>query len=136
MIVRISCEDWVDGGWTIEESASFCCELKELGVDLVDCSSGGITPDAIKGPVAGKEQQPGYQVPLADRIRRESRLLTAAVGLISEPEHADNVIQEGQADIVLLGREILRTPHWPLRAAAILGIETDWPKQYRWAIPR
>lgn len=116
LAVRLSCTDWVEGGWTIEESVELARRLKGEGVDLVDCSSGGSAATA-KIPVG-----PGYQVPFAERIRREAGIATAAVGLITDPELADAIVREGRADIVLLARELLRDPHWPLRAAKALGV--------------
>jgi 2,4-dienoyl-CoA reductase-like NADH-dependent reductase (Old Yellow Enzyme family) len=117
LTVRLSCTDWVEGGWTIEESVELARRLKAEGVDLIDCSSGGAVADA-KIPVG-----PGYQVQFAERIRREAGIATAAVGLITEPAQADAIIREGQADEVLLAREFLRDPHWPLRAARVLGLK-------------
>jgi 2,4-dienoyl-CoA reductase-like NADH-dependent reductase (Old Yellow Enzyme family) len=95
-----------------------------LGVDLVDCSSGGLVPGATI-PTA-----PGYQVPFAERIRREAGLMTAAVGLIRDASQADQIIRQGQADMVLLARQMLREPNWPLKAARELGVKIDWPAQY------
>lgn len=115
LTVRISCTDWVEGGWDIEQSIALVNQLKAAGVDLIDCSSGGTVPDA-KVPVAA-----GYQVPFAERIRREANIATAAVGLITEPAHADEIIRNGRADVVLLAREFLREPYWPLKAASVLG---------------
>jgi 2,4-dienoyl-CoA reductase-like NADH-dependent reductase (Old Yellow Enzyme family) len=115
LTVRLSCTDWVEGGWTIEESVALARRLKAEGVDLIDCSSGGAVADA-KIPVS-----PGYQVQFAERIRRDAGIATAAVGLITEPAHADAIVREGRADVVLLAREFLRDPHWPLRAARALG---------------
>jgi 2,4-dienoyl-CoA reductase-like NADH-dependent reductase (Old Yellow Enzyme family) len=114
LTVRLSCTDWVPGGWDIEESVELAKRLKTEGVDLVDCSSGGTVPDA-KIPAG-----PGFQVPFAERIRREAGIATAAVGLISSPEHADAIIRQGRADLVLLGREFLRDPYWTIRAAKAL----------------
>ncbi|MBL9210031.1 MAG: NADH:flavin oxidoreductase/NADH oxidase [Opitutaceae bacterium] len=116
LTVRLSCTDWVEGGWTIDESVELARRLKTEGVDLIDCSSGGASPTA-KIPVG-----PGYQVPFAARIRREAGLATAAVGLITEPAQAADIIQQEQADLVLLAREFLRDPNWPLRAARELGV--------------
>jgi 2,4-dienoyl-CoA reductase-like NADH-dependent reductase (Old Yellow Enzyme family) len=115
LTVRLSCTDWVEGGWTIEESVELSRRLKGEGVDLIDCSSGGST-NAAKIPVG-----PGYQVPFAERIRREAGIATAAVGLITEPQQADEIIASGRADLVLLAREFLRRPNWPLHAARELG---------------
>ena len=113
--VRISCTDWMEGGWTIEESVELARRLRALGVDLVDCSSGGSSP-AAKPPIA-----PGWQVPFAERIRREAAVATAAVGMITEPAQADAIVREGRADLVLLARQLLREPYWPVRAARELG---------------
>ncbi|MFC4105144.1 NADH:flavin oxidoreductase/NADH oxidase [Micromonospora zhanjiangensis] len=124
VLARISATDWVDGGWTVSDSVVLAKELVAAGVDLVDCSSGGAVPGADI-PVG-----PGYQVPLAARVRREAGVPTGAVGLISEPEQAERIVADGQADLVLLGRELLRDPYWPRRAAAALGAEPAWPDQY------
>jgi 2,4-dienoyl-CoA reductase-like NADH-dependent reductase (Old Yellow Enzyme family) len=126
LAVRISCTDWVEGGWDIEQSVELARLLKTEGVDLVDCSSGGTTPDA-KIPTSA-----GYQVPFAERIRREAGIATAAVGLITEPEQAEEIIREGRADLVLLAREFLREPYWPRRAAMALGCKgaVTGPVQY------
>jgi len=121
LAVRISCTDWVEGGWDIEQSVELARHLKKEGVDLVDCSSGGTTPDA-KIPVAA-----GYQVPFAERIRREAGIATAAVGFITEPAQADEIIRNGCADLVLLAREFLREPYWPRRAAIALGRKEAMP---------
>jgi 2,4-dienoyl-CoA reductase-like NADH-dependent reductase (Old Yellow Enzyme family) len=123
--VRISASDWLNNGWDIEQSVALSDKLKSLGVDLIDCSSGGIVPGA-KIPVG-----PGYQTPFAARIRSEATIPTAAVGMITTPEQADHVIRTGQADMVLLGREFLRDPYWPLRAAKTLGHPVAAPVQYQ-----
>lgn len=115
LTVRLSCTDWIEGGWTIEESVDLAKRLAAEGVDLIDCSSGGAAPNA-KIPTA-----PGYQVPFAERVRREAEIATAAVGLITEPKQADEIIRAGQADLVLLARASLRDPNWPLHAARDLG---------------
>lgn len=125
LLVRISATDWVEGGWDLTESVVFAGRLRELGVDLVDVSSGGLDPRQ-QIPVA-----PGYQVPLAAAIRREAGIPTGAVGLITEPKQADDILRAGEADIVLLARQLLREPYWPLRAAAELGVDVEWPAQYR-----
>jgi 2,4-dienoyl-CoA reductase-like NADH-dependent reductase (Old Yellow Enzyme family) len=122
--LRISSSDWTEGGWTIEDSVALAKLVKPLGVDLIDASSGGIVPSA-KIPLG-----PGYQTPFAERIRRETGILTGAVGMIIAPEQAQHVIATGQADIVLLARELLRDPQWPLRAAHVLKQTVTWPKQY------
>lgn len=124
LFVRLSATDWMEGGWDLEQSLVFCGELKALGVDLVDASSGGLVPDA-KIPVG-----PGYQVPFAAAIRKETGVATAAVGFITEPAQAEKIVASGEADAVLLARELLRDPYWPLRAARELGADVPWPKQY------
>ncbi|MEO5958029.1 MAG: NADH:flavin oxidoreductase/NADH oxidase [Opitutaceae bacterium] len=116
--VRLSCSDWMDGGWTIEESVEFSRRLKAEGVDLIDASSGGTSNEA-KIPTGA-----GYQVPFAERIRREAGIATAAVGLITDPMQADQIVRNGQADLVLLARESLRDPNWPLRAARDLHVKS------------
>jgi 2,4-dienoyl-CoA reductase-like NADH-dependent reductase (Old Yellow Enzyme family) len=122
--VRISATDWVDGGWDIEQSVVLAQALREIGVDVIDCSSGGMIPDA-RIPAG-----PGFQVPFAERIRREAGLPTVAVGLITEPMQAEQILVTGQADAVALARELLRNPYWPLQAAQALGVDWDWPAQY------
>jgi 2,4-dienoyl-CoA reductase-like NADH-dependent reductase (Old Yellow Enzyme family) len=124
LFIRISATDWVEGGWTIDDSVRLVSLLKPLGVDLVDCSSGGSVPHA-KIPLG-----PGYQVPLAERIRRDTGLLTGAVGMITEPQQADCIIREGRADMVLMARQFLRDPYFPLHAAKALGAEIAHPLQY------
>ena len=130
LFVRISATDWAEGGWNPDESVEFARRLRDRGVDLMDCSSGGNVADA-KIPVA-----PGYQVGFAARIRREAGIATAAVGLITEPAQANAIIAEGQADLVFLARAMLRDPYWPLHAAAALGETVSWPKQYLRAAPQ
>lgn len=125
VLVRISATDWVDGGWTVEDSVALARELEGAGADLIDCSTGGVVPQASI-PVG-----PGYQVPLASRVRAGADVPTAAVGIITEPEQAEEILAEGHADLVLLGRELLRDPYWPRRAAMKLGAEPEWPQQYR-----
>lgn len=129
LFARISATDWIDGGWDIEQSVALARKLGMLGVDLIDCSSGGNVPQA-KIPAG-----PGYQAPFAERIRREAGMPTGAVGLITSPAQADHVIRSGQADLVLLAREMLRDPYWPLRAARELGCSVPWPVQYLRAAP-
>ena len=126
LLVRISATDWLPGGWDVEQSVQLARNLRAAGADLVDCSSGGLAPGAVI-PVA-----PGYQVPFADRIRREAGIATGAVGLITEPGQADAIIRDGRADVVLLARQLLREPSWPLRAAHELGHDAAelWPRQY------
>ena len=130
LFVRVSATDWTEGGWDLPQSVQLARELKQLGVDLIDTSSGGNVATA-KIPLG-----PGYQVPFAEAIRREAGIATGAVGLISEPAQADEIVRSGQADIVLLARELLRDPYWPLRAARELGVEMAWPAQYLRAAPK
>ena len=129
LFLRLSATDWVDGGFVPDEAVVFAREIKARGVDLVDCSSGGMHPNAVV-PVA-----PGYQVPFAARIRKEAAVATAAVGLITEPLQAEQILVSGQADLVLLGRELLRSPHWPLTASEQLGAAQEGPRQYLRARP-
>ena len=124
MFVRISSTDWVEGGWDLPQSIELAKKLKEIGVDLIDCSSGGSSP-AAKIPMG-----PGYQVPFADAIRREARIATGAVGMITEAKQAEAILAEGKADVIFLARQLLRDPYWPLHAAAELGVDIAWPKQY------
>jgi len=130
LFLRISCSDWLEGGWTIEDSIELSRCVKPLGVDLIDCSSGGSAP-TIPIPMA-----PGYQVPFAERIRREARILTAAVGLITTPQQADKIVRYEQADLVLLAREFLRDPYFALHAAQALDASIDVPVQYARAFPK
>jgi 2,4-dienoyl-CoA reductase-like NADH-dependent reductase (Old Yellow Enzyme family) len=125
LFIRISATDWMEGGWTGDDSVSLARQLAPLGVDLVDCSSGGIVPGLT--PPMG----PGYQTRFAERVRREAGVASGAVGMITEPEQADTIVRSGQADIVILGRQLLREPYWPLRAARALGHDIEWPAQYR-----
>jgi 2,4-dienoyl-CoA reductase-like NADH-dependent reductase (Old Yellow Enzyme family) len=125
LFLRISATDWVEGGWTIEDSVELARRARELGVDLVDCSSGGAVPQA-EIPVA-----PLYQVPFAERIRKEAGVATAAVGLITTARQAESVVAEGQADIVLVAREFLRDPYFPLHAAEQLGVNPPVPPRYK-----
>ncbi len=129
VLARISATDWVEGGWDLEQSVVLARELRAAGVDLVDCSSGGTVPDA-KVPVA-----PGYQVPFAAAIRERAGVATGAVGMITEPSQAEGIVAGGQADLVLLARELLRDPYWPLHAARALGADVRWPDQYLRARP-
>jgi 2,4-dienoyl-CoA reductase-like NADH-dependent reductase (Old Yellow Enzyme family) len=124
LFVRLSATDWVEGGWTVEDSVALAKLLKEDGADLIDCSSGAIVP-GVKIPAG-----PGYQVPLSERVRRETGIATGAVGLIQSAFQADSILRTGQADLVLLAREMLRDPYWPLHAAKELHAQVTWPKQY------
>ena len=124
LFARISATDWVPGGWDIEESIGLAAMLKSSGVNLVDCSSGGSVPNAVI-PIG-----PGYQVDFAQAIRRAAGIATAAVGMITQPEQADQIIRLQQADLVVLARELLRHPYWPLEAAWRLRHDVLWPRQY------
>lgn len=125
LFVRISSTDWVDGGWDIEQTIQLAFQLKDIGVDLIDCSSGG-NISGVKIPV-----EPGYQIPFAERIKKETGILTGGVGLITTYEQAERIIKYFKADIVLLGREMLRNPYWALHAAKKLEVDLkDYPKQY------
>ena len=129
--IRISASDWVEeGGWDLEQSVALAKEIKALGIDCVDISSGGLVSDAVI-PV-----KPGYQVPFAAKIREEAEIATAAVGMITDATQANDIIQQGEADMVLLARELLRDPYWPLHVANQLGADISWPKQYQRAKPR
>ena len=130
LFVRISATDWVEGGWDLKQSIELARSLKQLGVDLIDCSSGGTVPHA-KIPAG-----PGYQTTFAQRIRHEAEILTGAVGMITSPVQAEQIIGTGQADAILIAREFLRDPYWPLRAATELGQSISWPVQYLRAAPR
>ncbi len=125
LFVRVSATDWAEGGWGLEDTLAFAERLKALGVDLLDCSSGGVVP-GVKVPAA-----PGFQVPFADAVRKRVGLPTGAVGLLTTPEQAETVLQAGSADLVLLGRILLRDPYFPLRAAKALGAAVEVPPQYR-----
>lgn len=130
VIVRLSATDWAEGGWTVDESVQLAQRLRDLGTDLLDCSSGGLV----------SHQQisvgPGFQVPFARRIRQEAGIATAAVGLITDAGRAEGILTDGDADMVLLARVLLRNPHWPLLAAQELGVNGAWPAQYLRARPR
>ncbi|HEX5387329.1 MAG TPA: NADH:flavin oxidoreductase/NADH oxidase [Gemmatimonadales bacterium] len=128
LFVRISATDWVERGWDIAQSVELARRMRPLGVDLIDCSSGGTVPGA-KIPLG-----PGYQIEFAERIRREVGICTGAVGLITDAAQANGVIARGAADLVLLARQLLRDPYWPLRAARALGVAIEWPAQYRRAV--
>lgn len=124
LFVRISATDWTEGGWDIEQSIELAKKLKSAGADLIDTSSGGNLPHASI-PIGV-----GYQVPLAERIKRESEIMTGSVGLITSPEQAEQILTSNQADLIILARELLRNPYWPLAAARQLHADIEWPKQY------
>ena len=129
VFVRISAVDWVEGGWSIEDSIQLGLWLKEIGIDLIDCSSGGLLLDA-KIPAG-----PGYQTGFASAIRTQSDIATGAVGMITGPAQAEHILVTGQADAVFLARELLRDPYWPLHAAHELRADVEWPVQYARAKP-
>jgi 2,4-dienoyl-CoA reductase-like NADH-dependent reductase (Old Yellow Enzyme family) len=124
LFIRLSCTDWVEGGWDLAQTVRLASELKALGVDLVDCSSGGLVPNA-KIPIG-----PGYQVPFARAVREGSGLATIAVGMLEEPLRADAVVRAGEADAVMVARGFLNDPHLPLHAARALGVDVGWPRRY------
>lgn len=129
LFLRISATDWMEGGWTGEDSIALAKIVKPLGVDLMDSSSGGTSPHA-KIPLGA-----GYQVPFANAVRRHANIASGAVGMITEPMQADQIIRDGEADLVIMAREFLRDPYWPLHAAAALHQEITWPLQYQRAKP-
>ncbi len=129
VFMRISATDWVPGGWDVEQSVELAKQVKALGADLIDCSSGGTAPQA-KIPMGS-----GYQVPFADKVRREAGVMTGAVGMITDANQADEIVRGGKADVVLLAREFLRQPYWPMHAARELGRDIAWPAQYLRAAP-
>lgn len=133
LFVRISATDWIDGGWDIEDSIVFARKLKELSVDLVDCSTGGNLPAGSTNANLGRG--PGYQVPFAERIRHEVDIPTGAVGMIRTPDFAEKILQDGRADLIFIARQMLFNPSWALHAAEHFGLTGDfekWPEQYGW----
>jgi 2,4-dienoyl-CoA reductase-like NADH-dependent reductase (Old Yellow Enzyme family) len=124
VFVRISATDWVDNGWDLPQSIVFAKQLKEIGIDLIDCSSGGTSTEA-QIPAG-----PGYQVPFASAIRDQAQIFTGAVGVIVNGTQAEKILQEGSADVLFIGRELLRDPYFPLHAAKELGVDLGWPPQY------
>jgi 2,4-dienoyl-CoA reductase-like NADH-dependent reductase (Old Yellow Enzyme family) len=124
IFVRVSSTDWVDGGWDLKQTIRLAKALKLIGIDLIDCSSGGLVHN-VKFQTG-----PGFQVPFAEEIKREAEIATGAVGFITDPHQAEEIISAGKADAVFLARQLLRDPYWPLHAAKALGAEIDWPKQY------
>lgn len=129
LFARISATDWVEGGWDLPQSLQLCHWLKETGIDLIDCSSGGLIPDA-QIPAG-----PGFQTPFATAIRKKAGIAVGAVGLITAAEQAEQIVATGQADVIFLARELLRDPYWPLHAAKKLGAQVAWPAQYERARP-
>jgi 2,4-dienoyl-CoA reductase-like NADH-dependent reductase (Old Yellow Enzyme family) len=130
LFVRISATDWAEGGWDIEQSVVLARRLKELGVDLIDVSSGALVPK-VRIPVSK-----GYQIPFARRIRCEAHIMTGAVGLITDAHQANDIVTGGDADLVFLARELLREPYWALKAQQELGVEPSWPTPYGYAVKR
>jgi len=130
VFVRLSSTDWVEGGWNPDDTVELARRLARVGVDLVDCSSGGLSP-AQRIPIG-----PGYQTEFAERVRKEAGVASGAVGMITSPEQADHILRTGQTDMVLLAREMLRDPYWPLHAARELGHAASWPVQYLRAAPK
>lgn len=130
LFLRTSSHDWIEGGWSTEENSELATILLTKGVDLIDCSSGGIKAD-IKYAV-----EAGYQVRFSEDIKRSSEMLTCAVGMITAPEMAEEIVRAGKADAVMLGRELLRDPNWVLHAATTLGHDMEWLNQYKQAKPR
>jgi 2,4-dienoyl-CoA reductase-like NADH-dependent reductase (Old Yellow Enzyme family) len=124
LFVRLSCTDWIEGGWTIDDSVELARRLRRIGVDLIDCSSGG------SSPAARIALGPGYQVPFAERVRRDAGIMTGAVGLITTAAQAEEILANGKADLVLMAREFLRDPYFPLRSARAIGMEAPAPVQY------
>jgi 2,4-dienoyl-CoA reductase-like NADH-dependent reductase (Old Yellow Enzyme family) len=124
LFARISATEYVKGGWDLEQSIQLARWMKDAGVDLVDCSSGGNSPDQVMSI------EPGYQVPFAASIRKRAEMMTGAVGLITDPDHAEAILTSEDADVIFLGRELLRNPYWPLYARAQLDGSTRWPVQY------
>src|SRR5436190_20019445 len=130
LFVRISATDWVDGGWDVDQSVVLAGRLKDLGIDLIDVSSGGLVPKA-RIPV-GK----GYQVAFARKVRCEARVMTGAVGLITEAQYANEIVTGGDADLVFIARELLREPYWAIKAQSELGENPSWPIQYGYTVKR
>ena len=124
VFVRVSSTDWVEGGWDIEQTVRFASMLKQSGIDLIDCSSGGLVPYAVI------PEGPGYQTPFAYAVRKDAGIATGTVGMITDPFQAEQIIATGVADAVVMGREVLRNPYWPLYAAKVLKADIPWPKQY------
>lgn len=128
LFVRLSCTDWVEGGWDISQTVRLGYELKKLDVDVVDCSSAGQSPEQKVVP------GPSYQVPFSDQVRREVGIATCAVGDIREAVQTEEILLNKRADLVAIGREFLRDPYWPIHAARHLGLDLHWPVQYDWAV--
>jgi 2,4-dienoyl-CoA reductase-like NADH-dependent reductase (Old Yellow Enzyme family) len=139
LFVRVSSIDDVEGGWGIEDTVSFARELKKVGVDVIDCSSGGILGSATAATKTLVARVPGFQIPFAEKVRQEAEIMTMAVGLILTPLQAEQALHAGRADLIAIGREALYDPNWPLHAAAALGADPEfarWPHQYGWWLTR
>ncbi len=139
LFLRCSSIDDVEGGWSLEDTIAFSRKLKSVGVDVVDCSSGGILGSATAAAKTTIKRVPGFQLPFAERVRRESGLMTMAVGLILDAKQAEAALQAGQADLIAIGRDALYDPNWPLHAARELGVDPEyalWPQQYGWWLTR
>jgi len=137
LFFRISSSDGIDGGWEIEDSVVLARALKDLGVDVIDCSSGGNSPKGATNSSIGRGR--GFQVPFAEQIRRQAGVMTQAVGLILDGHQAEAILQDGRADLIAIGREALNTPNWPLREAQAMGLDVRhdmWPEQYGWWLGR
>jgi 2,4-dienoyl-CoA reductase-like NADH-dependent reductase (Old Yellow Enzyme family) len=130
LFVRISATDWVEGGWNENDSVQLAHILKNKGIDLIDCSSGGLVP-GVKIPIG-----PAYQTPFAAQIRKETGILTGAVGMITSALQAEAILEKEQADLIIMAREFLRDPYFPLHAATELGVDIPWPDQYLRAKPK
>jgi 2,4-dienoyl-CoA reductase-like NADH-dependent reductase (Old Yellow Enzyme family) len=139
LFVRVSSIDDVEGGWSVDDTVLFSKKLKAIGVDVVDCSSGGILGSATAATRTLLQRVPGFQIPFAERVRKESGLMTMAVGLILTPQQAEEALAGARADLIAIGREALYDPNWPVHAAAALGADPDfaqWPLQYGWWLSR
>jgi 2,4-dienoyl-CoA reductase-like NADH-dependent reductase (Old Yellow Enzyme family) len=139
LFLRVSSIDDVEGGWSIEDTIAFARELKKVGVDVIDCSSGGIAGSATAATKTLLPRVPGFQIPFAQRIRAEAGIKTMAVGLILTPQQAEEALQAGSADLIAIGREALYDPNWPVHAAQALGADPNmdrWPVQYGWWLTR
>ncbi len=130
LFARLSVTDWTEGGWDLEQSVELAKRLRALDIDLIDCSSGG----NVRG--VRNREAPGYMVPFANRIRRDAQIATGALGMITDPEQANAILAEGKADAVVMAREMLRDPYWPIHAAGSLGVDVHWPTQYQRAKPQ
>jgi 2,4-dienoyl-CoA reductase-like NADH-dependent reductase (Old Yellow Enzyme family) len=139
LFVRTSSIDDVEGGWSIEDTVAFAKKLKDAGVDVLDCSSGGIQGSATAATRMLVQRVPGFQLPFAERVRKDAGLKTMAVGLILTPQQAEEALQAGRADLIAIGREALYDPNWPHHAALALGVDREfsqWPEQYGWWLTR